>query len=335
MSRDDYLWDGTGEPDAEVARLEAVLRPLRGTRPAPELPPVRHDPPRHRVAAWLPLAAAAGVVLAVAATWLWSGRGREDGWRVARLEGPSWEQARVVEEGRLGVGTWMDTRGGRARIAVGDIGEVQLEPATRVRIVDRGNAQHRLSLARGVMHAIIWAPPGQFVVDTPSAMAVDLGCRYTMEVGEDGSGTLRVEAGWVGLDHDGVRSLVPAGAVATTRRGARPGTPYFADAPAVLVAALTDLDVGESPAAQARALSTVLSAARPRDALTLWHLLARTAGADRALVHDALATLVPQPAGVTREGVLRGDPAMLDAWWNELGLGSAEFWRQWTVAVPR
>lgn len=333
MSREDYLWDGTGEPDEEVARLEALLRPLRGSRPAPELPPVRQDPPPQRVGTWRPLAAAAGVVLAVAATWLWWGGVREDGWSVARLEGPSWEQARVVEEGRLGVGAWLDTRDGRARLAVGDIGEVQLEPATRVRIVDRGNAQHRLSLARGVMHAVIWAPPGQFVVDTPSAMAVDLGCRYTMEVAEDGSGMLRVEAGWVGLDHAGVRSLVPAGAVAATRAETRPGTPYFADAPVALVAALAEVDFGESPAERARALQTVLSAARPRDALTLWHLLARTAGADRALVHDALATLVPQPAGVTREGVLRGDPAMLDAWWNELGLGSAEFWRQWTVAV--
>jgi hypothetical protein len=132
-----------------------------------------------------------------------------------------------------------------------------------------------------------------------------------------------------------VRSLVPAGAVATTHRGTRPGTPYFADAPAVLVAALTDLDVGESPSHDAHALAAVLSAARPRDALTLWHLLARTAGEDRGRVHDALAFLVPPPPGVTREGILRGDPAMQDAWWGELGLGSAEFWRQWTVASPR
>lgn len=34
----DYLWDRTGEPDAEVERLEDLLGHLRNTRGAPELP---------------------------------------------------------------------------------------------------------------------------------------------------------------------------------------------------------------------------------------------------------------------------------------------------------
>ena len=34
----DYLWDGTGEADAEVERLEELLGRLRDTRVAPELP---------------------------------------------------------------------------------------------------------------------------------------------------------------------------------------------------------------------------------------------------------------------------------------------------------
>lgn len=252
---------------------------------------------------------------------------------MAWLEGASWEDARVTGEARLGVGEWIDTRGARARLAVGEIGEVQLEPSTRVRIVNAGRLLHRLSIARGTMHAVIWAPPGHFVVDTPSAVAVDLGCRYTLQVGEDGSGLLRVEAGWVGLEHDGLRSLVPAEAVAAMRAGAGPGTPYFSDAPAAIVPALEIIEVGGSSAERARALEAVLAAARPRDALTLWHLLARTSAGDRARVHDALAALVPPPSGVTRDGVLGGDRAMLDAWWNELGLGSAEFWRDWTVPL--
>jgi hypothetical protein len=33
---------------------------------------------------------------------------------------------------------------------------------------------------------------------------------------------------------------------------------------------------------------------------------------------------------VTREGVLRGERAMRERWWDELGLGSSEFWRMWT-----
>ena len=40
---------------------------------------------------------------------------------------------------------------------------------------------------------------------------------------------------------------------------------------------------------------------------------------------------MPPPVEVTREGILRGDRAMRDAWWDALGLGSADFWRDWTA----
>jgi hypothetical protein len=201
-----------------------------------------------------------------------------------------------------------------------------------VSLVDLGSRTHRLSLARGTMHAIIWAPPGQFVVDTPSAVAVDLGCRYTLEVRDDGSGVLRVEAGWVGFEHAGVRSLVPAGAVSDTRPGRGPGTPHFEDASPAFSDALDVFDFGGTADTRRAALDVLMRESRPRDAVSLWHLLPRVDGETRARVYDRLASLVPPPPGVSREGILRGDRGMLDAWWNELGLGSSEFWRAWTAA---
>jgi FecR-like protein len=326
----DYLWDGSGEPEAEVRRLEEILRPLRGTRPPPELHSLRPQS-AVPVGGWRTFAAAAAVLLALAAV-LTRGRHAEPaaGWDLAWLEGASWPQARVVREARLGVGEWIDTGKGRARLSVGEIGEVQLEPSTRVRLVDAGDRSHRLSLSRGLLHATIWAPPGQFLVDTPSAVAVDLGCRYTLEVAQDGAGLLRVEAGWVGFESRGLQSLVPAGAACPTRRGIGPGTPYYETAPEALSRALAVLDFGSDPAERDAALAALLASARERDALSLWHLLARVDGDARGRVFDRLAALVPPPAEVTREGVLRGDAAMRDAWWDELGLGSADFWRGWT-----
>ncbi len=327
----DYLWDGSGQPDPEIQRLEATLRPLRGARPAPELRP-RRPRPAFSSGGWRALAAAAAVVLALAAVIAGDRRPEPPaGWPVAWLEGASWPQARVVREARLAVGEWIDTREGRARLSVGEIGEVQLEPATRVGLVDAGDRSHRLSLAHGVMHATIWAPPGQFLVDTPSAVAVDLGCRYTLEVADDGSGLLRVEAGWVGFESRGLQSLVPAGAACATRRGVGPGTPYYETAPVALRQALAVIDFGSDPGARRAALDAARAAARERDALSLWHLLSRLEGPERGRVHDRLAVLVPPPVEVTREGILRGDRAMLDLWWDELGLGSAGFWRDWTA----
>jgi len=44
--RGDYLWDGSGEPDREIQRLETLLGRFKHDRPAPVfLPPSRRDKP--------------------------------------------------------------------------------------------------------------------------------------------------------------------------------------------------------------------------------------------------------------------------------------------------
>lgn len=79
--KDDYLWDGTGEPDDEVERLEGLLGRYRSTRPAPELPvaPVvsldearRSRPTRSYFA--FAAAAAAVFVFGVMAVWYGGGQ---------------------------------------------------------------------------------------------------------------------------------------------------------------------------------------------------------------------------------------------------------------------
>ncbi|HZB43950.1 MAG TPA: hypothetical protein VE360_01830, partial [Pyrinomonadaceae bacterium] len=90
---------------------------------------------------------------------------------------------------------------------------------------------------------------------------------------------------------------------------------YFEDAPAPLVAALSKFDFDHGGTA---ALDVVLAEARPRDTLTLWHLLSRVEAGERERVYERLAALVPPPDGVTRDGVLRLDRAMLDRWKDDL-----------------
>ena len=186
-------------------------------------------------------------------------------------------------------------------------------------------AKQILALRRGVIHALIWAPPRRFVVETPSARAIDLGCEYTLSVDDRGDGLVRVQAGWVAFQFDGRDSFIPAGAACRTTRQGGPGTPYFEDASEELRRALAAFDAG----GEAGDLKRVLAEARPRDGITLWHLLTRAPEAGRGLVFDRFATLVALPAEVTREGVLAKDRRMLDLSWNALNLESAEWWREW------
>lgn len=244
-------------------------------------------------------------------------------WTVASLAGaPLVGQQAVTGEAKLQIGQWIKTDArSRAKLAESSVGEVSVEPNSQLRLTTAQSTDHTLELKRGTLSAFIWAPPRLFFVDTPTARAVDLGCAYTMTVGDNGDGELHVTLGYVALEHRGREALIPAHAKCLTRRGYGPGTPFADDASAELRAALERFDFQPSASATT-AVSEILAHARDEDAVTLWHLLARTSGAQRAKVFDKLVRNHPLPAGVTREGILDGDSVMRHAWGRDLGIGT-------------
>ena len=346
---DDYLWDGSGPPDPDVERLERMLGRLRSTATMPEVDAVRlkadptkidprgsAGPTRWSSARFLvpTLAAAASIVAMLGVTWQTT-RGTQS-WEVERMAGqPRIGGSALAGIGRLSVGqTLITDAASRARLDVSTIGQATVDTDSRVRLVDTREGHHQLALERGTLHAFITAPPGQFVVDTPSATATDLGCVYTLHVDEDGSGTLSVTAGWVAFEFNGRESFVPAGASSRTDPRLGPGTPRYDDATQEFRNAMDDVDDSADPARRFAGLTLVLAEARERDAMTLWHLIPRLGEKYRALVFDALAARVPRPAGVTREAVMRLDKPALDQWWDALGLRDASWWRKWKGPYP-
>lgn len=344
--KDEYLWDRSGEPDPEIQKLENALGRFAHHGEAPEFPAVLAIPAPslwQRIARlqWAPgLAVAGAVVLAIVAVALirWSRTpdvAAGPGWEVKSVAGSAKVESNALfhtaNSAKLRVGQTLVTDGhSKATITVADVGSVDIEPNSRLRLLAETQGRNRLALERGTIHAFIWASPGEFAVDTPSAIAVDLGCAYTLQVDDSGAGLLRTTLGWVGFKLNGREAFIPAGAVCATRPKIGPGTPYFDDAPASLRDELTKFDFAGEPAEQKNAeLAQILNEARPRDALTVWHLLSRVDASQRGPVYDKLASLVPPPAGVTRDGILQVDAKMLDLWWNELGLGDVSLWRTW------
>jgi ferric-dicitrate binding protein FerR (iron transport regulator) len=330
----DYLWDREGQTDPDVERLEGLLGRFRQELPAPDfgaVPRRAATPPRRVGRGWL-AAAAALAACALVAGWVAS-REQAATLRVARLAGaPRVGDRSIAQTGTLRAGEDLVTdAASRARIDIGMIGEVEVDPLSRIGLVAARPTEHRLTLRVGTLHARIWAPPRRFFVNTPSATAIDLGCAYTLTVDAAGVGHLTVTKGWVAFEYEGRESFVPEGAMCTTRPVLGPGTPYRTDASVSLRDALDRFDGERDPAA----LTDALAAAGEKDALSLWHLLPRTTGERRGLVYDRLAAFVPPPAGVTREAILAGDREMLDRWWKELGLGSASWWRLWKGPPPR
>jgi len=244
-------------------------------------------------------------------------------WALVRQQAPSWEVRRLQgsprigwfafgERARLRVGDSLTTdRSSRAEIEVADIGAVKIDPGSKIRFTATGGAEHRLELERGALEARVTAPPRLFVVDTRAGRAVDLGCAYRLETDGDKATILHVTSGEVALEDHGRASLTPRGFSCESRRGSGLGTPTRDDAAAAFRQAVHRLDFeggGDAAAEQVRVL------ARPRDGITLWHLLQRTSEEERGKLFGTLSGFTRPHRSITRAGIVRGDSVMLETW---------------------
>jgi ferric-dicitrate binding protein FerR (iron transport regulator) len=286
MSGDDYLFDPSARPDPEVQRMERALRPLRYAKRGS-----REEGKTGRIGwgarSYVALAVAAGFFALIAGAT----------WNAVTGKTPSIDSAVHVHGDRLASaiepGKWLQTDAEAARLHLEGIGVVDVQPATRVRL-SATKEQEKLELAQGSIHAKVIAPPRYFVVDTPTAAAVDLGCEYTLSVDEQGT-MLHVSWGYVSLEGKSFATTVPAGASCRTRVGKGPGVPSWDDASVAFHRAIDRL---ESDAGDEAALATLLDEARPRDTLTLYALLPRVDASRRHSVFARLAELAPPPSTV-------------------------------------
>jgi hypothetical protein len=257
------------------------------------------------------VASSLAVVAATGGMLAWQQRPRGPSLEVRRVAGRPRVGARpMAEAARLYQGSWLETDGeSGAEIALAGLGRVEVGPSSRVKLERVAASEQRLELERGSIHARVDAPPRLFVVDTPAAQAIDLGCEYTLAVDGLNVSHLEVTRGEVELAGAGRVSRVPAGWRCETRPRAAPGVPYAADAPEPFKRALGAWDAGGgSPA-----LADVLARARREDAPSLWNLLSRTDGDDRKHVFTRLGALVPPPPDTTPAAL---KPAPLESWWS-------------------
>jgi hypothetical protein len=329
---DTYLWDRSGTPDPEIVRLEQLLAPMAHQ---PSLSPrkptrvTRREPRRVVVLASAAALALAASIVAVVSPQAPAQRHQQP--RVAiiqKTETPScgepttgsWQFHTAGGPARCGntetATGWMardeileTTSASTATLDVATLGTVGLEPNTKLRLLKAEGEVQKLDLLRGTLHAKISAAPRLFVVKTPTADAVDLGCAYTISVDDDGKGSLEVTSGAVSLERQArAPTLVTQGASCIL--GAHgPGTPLAKTANATLRKAASDLDEGD-----ASAFDRVVGSATKTDTLTLWHVMRRIAPEERARAYDKLARLVPPPRNASREAVVRGDHAAFAAY---------------------
>jgi hypothetical protein len=200
---DDYLWDGSGEPDPEIQKLESTLAKFRHKGQGAEFPAITAAP---RLRFWqriMPsqwsfgLVAATATILFIAAFGVlqWSQKPNAasgPGWDVESVAGTPQVESnafwRNTGAAKLGVGQTLVTDShSKANISIADVGTVNVEPNTRLRLVAGGNGHNRLALDRRVSLRWTRLPRSRWTSGAP------IRCRWTIQV----QGFC--ERNWVGL----------------------------------------------------------------------------------------------------------------------------------------
>ncbi|MEA2237978.1 MAG: hypothetical protein QOC81_2702 [Thermoanaerobaculia bacterium] len=298
---DDYLWNGRGDPDDEVQKLEALLGRYRSAAPIPDFRRVVVLRRRRR---W-PLAVAAAAIIAIVISTAFLLRLRAGEWKATRIAGLSSLPDRPLRAGDV---LHTDSTS-RIRLESRNVGIIEVDGRSTVRLVESRKGRQRIALDVGMIHARTTSPPGVFVVDTPRAQAIDLGCEYTLSIAPGGGGELHVTSGWVDLTHGWEQSLVPQGGSARIGSDGQITVPVFDDADPRFRAAVRDF-------AQAHDLTTILALARRRDAYTLLNLFRLTTPDESTRLYDRLNELVPAPLPVRREAVRNWRPETTELWWR-------------------
>lgn len=332
MKPDDPLLDPDTPSQTGGEPLQEALATLRYRGKLPAALPAQLARP----ASWLERAGprwaiAAALLLGLGLAVAWNLRSRPLD-HLASAPRLAWEFERNSagdahsQRGLLGVGEWLRTdERTHAQLDVADIGELDVHPNSALQLIASSPTEHRLRLEQGRVKARVNAPPRLFLVETPAALAVDLGCAYELIVDEGGDGSLAVYSGWVALERQGRESRVPAGAQCAMRRASGPGTPHRTQASDDFKAALTSVDFGGDTSA----LAGLLAQASEHDALTLWHLLPRVSEPERAQVYDRMVELIDAPQRLEDGGpptdtatlrtlTLALNAHALEAWWKEI-----------------
>ena len=186
---DDYLWDPSGTPDPETARLEDLLSRYRYEPGQERLPEEPQAPSKLALVVSVAATLAAGLLV-----WFVFSGGPLDGYRVRGID-----DIRVAR-----VGDWLQVGDRAAEVEIGNLGSVELAPGSRLRVDDTGTKVHGLYLEKGKLAAEIsaFAAPRAFQVGSPAGLTIDLGCEYTLEVLENGDTKLAVQTGQVSFAFD-------------------------------------------------------------------------------------------------------------------------------------
>ncbi len=234
-------------------------------------------------------------------------------WKVTSVKGITIVASNVIGTvDSLKPGDWLETKdSSTAILEVPGMGNVTIEPNSKVQLLKSDSNEHRIALEYGTINADINSEPRTFFVDSKSATAIDLGCSYTYTVQQNGDGVLYVKEGMVALSSHGRESLVPAGKFCLAKTGIGPGTPFRENTSAAFKEALFKYDFGEGGEKE---VETILKNSKKSDVVTLMNLLPRVDDQHKTRVYTVITNYTPAPQGHPKDSIPRFNSKELNEW---------------------
>jgi len=218
-------------------------------------------------------------------------------WKVSKVQGsPSIEGVSMQGTDSIKEGQWLVTNDtSRAELFVAGIGNVIIEPNTKIIFVKAADGNNRIAVEYGTISANMIASPKSFFVEMPSAVAVDLGGEYKMTIDSAGDGLVYVKSGKVEVQSPNREAIVPAGNLVLTKKDIGVGTPFNENSSYQFKNALLNLDFGNCGA---KCVNVILENAKVTDAVTLVNLIPRVEGEYKDEVYAKVANFIPPPVPV-------------------------------------
>ncbi len=247
-------------------------------------------------------------------------------WQVEKLSGfPMIESKLLIDKSKIKIGEKLTTdEQSRARLKIGSIGEIDIEPKTEIQISETDSFVYNLILHKGKLNARTWAPPKLFSIKTPSSNIKDLGCLYFISVDKNLTTLLRVKSGWVLMENGIEKSLLPAGTSCYSDTANGIGTPFSDTATETFKQALHKIDLEKGSSNE---IEIVIQESRREDLISLFHLILRGDKLVREKVFNRIAELSIIPSQVTKESIVNGDREMLGRLWTALNLGGISIYQ--------
>jgi hypothetical protein len=235
-------------------------------------------------------------------------------WEVEAVSGTPVLASKVLSGGgMMKAGDWLITNDeSSAKIIAGQLGEIYIEPNSRIRLLRTLPTEHRVRMIHGRLTAEISAPPGYFFIESPAAEIINYRSSCIVELDEEGNGIIIVKEGVTAVSNKLGKSFIKEGGICEIKKGAAPGIPFLEDAPLFLVALIRRVD--NKIEMDNVFFISLLNSAREKDLFSLWHLFKKVDDDRKVMIYNKMISLNNSFIGITREGILSGNPEMIERW---------------------